>query len=111
MGTDESAFNAVLASRSWAQLRQIMAEYQAMRGNTLEKAVVSEFSANAEKGLLGICKSLHNIFDYNLFYCFNANCSHSQISAMRSKPSCLLCPATKQCSQRNGHQRVNNYFI
>lgn len=56
MGTDESAFNAILATRSWPQIRQIMAEYQALRGNTLEKAVLSEFSANAEKGLLGICK-------------------------------------------------------
>lgn len=56
MGTDESAFNAILATRSWAHLRQVMAEYQAMRGHSLEKAVVSEFSANAEKGLLGICK-------------------------------------------------------
>lgn len=56
MGTDESAFNAVLATRSWAHLRQVMAEYQAIRGNTLEKAVLSEFSANAEKGMLGIRK-------------------------------------------------------
>lgn len=59
MGTDESAFNAILATRSWNHLRQVMAEYQAMRGHSLEKAVISEFSANAEKGMLGICnKSL-----------------------------------------------------
>ena len=57
MGTDESAFNAILATRSWPHLRQIMAEYQALRGHSLEKAVASEFSANAEKGLLGIRKS------------------------------------------------------
>lgn len=56
MGTDESAFNAVLATRSWAHLRQVMAEYQAMRGRSLEQAVMSEFSANAEKGMLGIRK-------------------------------------------------------
>lgn len=54
MGTDESAFNAILATRSWNHLRQVMAEYQAMRGHSLEKAVISEFSANAEKGMLGI---------------------------------------------------------
>lgn len=56
MGTDESTFNSILATRSWAHLRQVMAEYQSMHGHSLEKAVVSEFSANAEKGLLGIRK-------------------------------------------------------
>ena len=35
-----------------------MAEYQAMHGRSLEKDVISEFSANAEKGLVGICKCL-----------------------------------------------------
>lgn len=63
MGTDESAFNSILATRSWAHLRQVMAEYQSMHGHTLEKAVISEFSANAEKGLLGICKSLNVMSD------------------------------------------------
>ncbi len=57
MGTDESAFNSILATRSWAHLRQVMSEYQTMHGHTLEQAVVSEFSANAERGLLGICNS------------------------------------------------------
>ncbi len=57
-GTDESVFNSILATHSWAHLRQVMAEYQAMHGHTLEKAVISEFSANAEKGLVGICKNL-----------------------------------------------------
>ena len=58
LGTDESAFNAILATRSWAHLRQLMAEYQTMRGHSLEQAVAREFSANAEKGLLAICKTL-----------------------------------------------------
>ena len=55
MGTDESAFNSILVTRSWAQIRQIMVEYQSMHGKSLEKVVESEFSANAEKGLLAIC--------------------------------------------------------
>ena len=58
LGTDESAFNSILATRSWAHLRQVIAEYQAMHGRSLEKDVISEFSANAEKGLVGICKCL-----------------------------------------------------
>ena len=61
LGTDESTFNAILATRSWAQIRQIMIEYQNLHGNSLENAVASEFSANAEKGLLAICKSIHFI--------------------------------------------------
>ena len=56
LGTDESAFNSILATRSWAHLRQVMVEYEAMFGHSLEKAVKSEFSANAEKALIGICK-------------------------------------------------------
>lgn len=56
LGTDENMFNTILTTRSWAQLRQIMNEYQTLHGHGLEKAVVKEFSADAEKGLLGICK-------------------------------------------------------
>jgi len=69
LGTDESAFNAILATRSWAHLRQLMAEYQTMRGHSLEQAVAREFSANAEKGLLAICKTL---FVYSSFFFFNS---------------------------------------
>lgn len=54
MGTDESVFNAILCTRSWTHLRQIMIQYQLMYGHSLEKAVTREFSANAEKILLGI---------------------------------------------------------
>ena len=59
MGTDESAFNSILVTRSWAQIRQIMVEYQSMHGKSLEKVVESEFSANAEKGLLAICNWIY----------------------------------------------------
>lgn len=34
-----------------------MIEYQTITGHSLEKAVASEFSANAERGLLGIRKA------------------------------------------------------
>ena len=54
--TDENAFLSILAIRSWTHLRQVMIEYQAMHGDSLEKAVKSEFSAYAEKSLVGICK-------------------------------------------------------
>ena len=55
-GTDESTFNSILATRSWPYLRQLMVDYQAITGKTLESAVKAEFSANAEKGLLAIRK-------------------------------------------------------
>jgi len=64
MGTDESTFNSVLATRSWVQIRQIMAEYQSQHGNTLERAVASEFSANAEKGLLAILRCAQSAARY-----------------------------------------------
>ncbi|KAI9563427.1 hypothetical protein GHT06_010890 [Daphnia sinensis] len=60
LGTDESAFNSILATRSWAHLRHVMAEYQSMFGKSLEKAVMSEFSGNAEKVLLGILQCAVN---------------------------------------------------
>nr|CAH0103271.1 unnamed protein product [Daphnia galeata] len=48
IGTDESVFNSIFASRSWPHLRQVIIEYHEMHGHTLEHAVMSEFSANAE---------------------------------------------------------------
>ena len=56
LGTDESTFNSILATRSWAHLKQLMVDYQSMTGRSLEQDVAREFSANAEKGLLGIRK-------------------------------------------------------
>ncbi|XP_057376837.1 annexin B9-like isoform X2 [Daphnia carinata] len=64
LGTDESAFNSILATRSWAHLGQVMIEYQSMFGNSLEKAIMSEFSGNAEKVLLGILQCAVNRHAY-----------------------------------------------
>ena len=59
IGTDESVFNSIFASRSWPHLRQVIIEYHEMHGHTLEHAVMSEFSANAEIGFLAICMVSH----------------------------------------------------
>ena len=100
LGTDESTFNAILATRSWAQICQIMTEYQRMHGNSLEKVVASEFSANAEKGLLAICK-FWLVSRFGLFrdYCWCI------CSALRSESVELLCRASAQGHQWSRHQR------
>jgi|688.fasta_scaffold318829_2 hypothetical protein len=68
IGTDENVFNSIFASRSWPHLRQVMSEYHGMHGHTLEHAVMSEFSANAERGLLTICKFFQKAFISFLLY-------------------------------------------
>lgn len=91
LGTDESAFNSILATRSWAHLRQVMAEYQTMHGHTLERAVVSEFSANAEKGLLGILQCAANRPGYF------AQRLHNAIKGMGTKDQNLIRIIVSRC--------------
>ncbi|XP_057380445.1 annexin B9-like [Daphnia carinata] len=91
LGTDESAFNSILATRSWAHLRQVMTEYQAMHGHSLEKAVISEFSANAEKGLLGILQCAANRPGYF------AQRLHNAIVGMGTKDQNLIRIIVSRC--------------
>ncbi|XP_063226195.1 annexin B9-like [Bacillus rossius redtenbacheri] len=60
MGTDESTFNAILCSRNYAQLQQILAEYHRLTGHDLEKAIKNEFSGDIEKGLRAVVKCVRN---------------------------------------------------
>jgi len=97
MGTDESAFNSVLATRSWPQIRQIITEYKNMHNSSLEKAVISEFSANAEKGLLAILRCAQSQA------CYFAERLHKAISGMGTRDRCLVRLIVSHCDSDLGN--------
>uniref|UniRef100_A0A2K6VL98 Annexin n=4 Tax=Onchocerca TaxID=6281 RepID=A0A2K6VL98_ONCVO len=60
LGTDESCFNAILASQNYAQLRLVFQEYQKITNHTIEKAIEAEFSGDVKDGLLAIVACAQN---------------------------------------------------
>ncbi|XP_077999143.1 annexin A4-like isoform X2 [Glandiceps talaboti] len=63
-GTDESRFNVILASRSYAQLRATFDEYGKMAKRDIEKSIKSEMSGDLEKGMLTIVRVVRNKAHY-----------------------------------------------
>lgn len=53
-GTDESRFNAILASRSFKQLELTFHTYQLISDRTVEEVIKREFSGSVEDGMLAI---------------------------------------------------------
>lgn len=53
-GTDESRFNVVLVSRSYAQLRATFEEYRKISKKEIEEALKSELSGDLLRGMLTI---------------------------------------------------------
>ena len=56
-GTDESRFNAVMASQGFPQLQLLIQEYGKISRKTLQDAIRSEFSGAIRDGLLAIAKA------------------------------------------------------
>ena len=55
-GTDESRFNVVMASRSFAQLEEIFKEYSKISKKDIEGAIKNEMSGDIQDGMLAIVK-------------------------------------------------------
>jgi len=64
LGTDESAFNAVLCARSHAQLKATFDKYQVLAGKTIEKSIESEMSGTLKEGFLAIIQYTRDPISY-----------------------------------------------
>jgi len=84
MGTDESTFNMILATRSFAQIRLMLHEYERITGHSFDKAIQSEFSGDVETGLLALVKSARNRAAYF------AERLHDSLAGMGTKDDDLI---------------------
>ncbi|XP_049515034.1 annexin A7-like [Dermacentor silvarum] len=70
-GTDVSAFNRIIASQSYEQLRLVFREYNALANHTVMEAIKSEMSGDLRRGFLAIVKCVYSppfYFAEKLYY-------------------------------------------
>ncbi|KAJ8032451.1 Annexin A7 [Holothuria leucospilota] len=59
-GTDESRFNVILMSRSYAQLRATFEEYTNVSKHTIEQAIKKEMSGDVKNAMLAVVRCVMN---------------------------------------------------
>uniref|UniRef100_A0A0N4ZNZ6 Annexin n=1 Tax=Parastrongyloides trichosuri TaxID=131310 RepID=A0A0N4ZNZ6_PARTI len=64
LGTDESIFVEILATRSYCQLGNIFHEYEKVANHTIEHAIEGEFSGDLKDALIAIVNVARNTPDY-----------------------------------------------
>jgi len=63
-GTDESRFNVILASRSYAQLHHVFAEYAGIAEKEIEDAIKSEMSGDVQDAMLAVIATARHPAEY-----------------------------------------------
>ncbi|KAL8181719.1 UNVERIFIED_CONTAM: Annexin A13 [Gekko kuhli] len=63
-GTDESAFNRILAQRNYMQLRATFVAYKSLTGKDIEDTIKSETSGDLEKAYLTLVKCARDCQEY-----------------------------------------------
>lgn len=61
-GTDESEFNIILGTRSFAHLRHVTNEYKSLRGHSLSRAIKAEFSGSVVTAMVTVRMNILYIF-------------------------------------------------
>jgi len=63
-GTDESKFNMIFASRSFAQLKAMFIAYKKLRGTDIEKAIEKEMSGDLRRAYLTLIRWIKDPIEY-----------------------------------------------
>ncbi|VDK57307.1 unnamed protein product [Anisakis simplex] len=59
-GTDEDVFTSILVNESYAQLRLVFEEYNALYGHEIEEAIKGEFGGDAKNGFLTMIECIRS---------------------------------------------------
>ena len=84
LGTDEAAFNAILAVQNFAQLRMVFDEYHKVTGHAIEQAVQAEFSGDIRDAHLAVVKAIRNRAS------FFAELLHNSMKGMGTRDNDLI---------------------